>query len=193
MPPAARSRSQSTYPEQAFQRTPPSSALDPTSPWADNRTPALPADSPHTSIRIPIPPGRESYCAPAEYSTPACGLPATDRLPPLQSSEPATRTVPPVVWPTSRSRALADAADYSETSPHKNVHPSSASSVPAPRPASSSRVGPLPPIAKSSSRVPHSCRVLCVRVGTLTSPVYPRALCGEFFTRPGAQKPAILP
>src|SRR5581483_11179237 len=63
------------------------------------------------------------------------------RLPPLPSSAHAIRPFLPAASPASHSPAPADAADYFGTSRHKNAHPRSASNVPAPRLASSARVG----------------------------------------------------
>src|SRR5579862_3078700 len=84
MPPAARSHSPSTYPARAFPRTSQDSSHDPASPPVDNQTPAPPGDSQHTATQIVVPPGTESCCAPAEYSTQAYAPPATPQLqPPL--------------------------------------------------------------------------------------------------------------
>src|SRR4029077_18553138 len=135
-PPAARSRSQSTYPRPASRQTSPDSAPSQTSPREDSQTPVLPADSPHTAIRIVVPPGTGRSHAPTEYSAPPYAPPARRPLPPPPPPAPAALPAPPASSPASHSSALADAADCSGTSPRKSFRPSSASSAPAPLPAS---------------------------------------------------------
>src|SRR6185437_6431598 len=46
----------------------------------NNQKPALPADSPHTAIRIVVPPGMESCSPPVECSTPECAPQANPAL-----------------------------------------------------------------------------------------------------------------
>src|SRR6185437_1855553 len=141
-PPAAHSRSQSTCRAPASRQMTPRSAPAPTSPSADNRKLALPADSPHTAIRTVALPGRESCSRPAEYSTPEYAPPASPAPPPLLSSVPATPRTPPAASPKIHWPKPVNAADCSGTSQRKSSHPSSASSDPAPRPSSSERVVP---------------------------------------------------
>src|SRR5579863_5793646 len=152
MPPVAHSRCQSTYPPPACPQTSPDSAPDQTSPPADSRTPALPADSPHTAIQIVAPPGTGWCCALAEYSAPSYAPPASPPPPQLQFPAPATLPALPNVFPASRSSVPANAADYSGTSPRRTAHRSSASNVPAPLPASFSRVGLLLPMFACGAR-----------------------------------------
>src|ERR1700689_820010 len=135
-PLVVRSRSPSTYPPPAFRQTFSDSALSQTSPPEDSRAPALPADSPHTAIRIVALLGTEWCCAPVEYLTPQCALPATPPLPPLPFPAQAILLAPPVVSPASHLSVLADVADCFGTSPRRTAHQSTASNAPAPLPAS---------------------------------------------------------
>ena len=116
----------------------------PASRRARNPKPAPPSDRPHTSTRTAARPCTAPRCAPVERATPACAPPATRSLPPLRLSARAILLAPPIASPASHSPAPAGAADYSETSPRRSAHRSSASSAPALLRASVSRVGPQP-------------------------------------------------
>src|SRR5208282_1544986 len=141
-PPAAHRHCKSIYPAPKFLQTYSDSAPGPASPEAGNRAPALPPDSPHTATRTAAPPPPESRGSPTQSSVPPCAPPATAEPPPPPPPAPAVPLAPPAASPETHSPAPAHAADYFETSPRSNARRRSASSVPALRPASSSRVGP---------------------------------------------------